>query len=115
MGSTFHRAGQWLDAVARDNAMTNTILILTVTAYCHCSRCCGRSGQPTAAGRMPLAGRTIAAPRSIPFGTLINIKGIGLRRVEDRLARRFDDRLDVFMPTHKEAVRFGKRMVRIAI
>lgn len=96
-------------------SMTNTILILTVTAYCHCARCCGKANQPTASGATPLAGRTIAASRSIPFGTVIDLPGIGLRRVEDRLSRRFDNRIDLFMPSHQQALQFGKQKLAVTV
>lgn len=86
-----------------------------ITAYCACALCCGQPGQPTASGRMPAAGRTIAAPRSIPFGTRIRIDGVGWRIAEDRTARRYDGRIDVFMRTHSDAVKFGKRKAQIEI
>lgn len=79
----------------------------TVTGYCGCAICCGKAGQPTACGKMPVAGVTIAAPRSIKFGTVLHIEGIGDRTVQDRLARRFDDRIDIYFKTHAEAKRFG--------
>ena len=87
--------------------MTN-LLIATITAYCHCATCCGKSGQPTASGKMPVEGRTIAAPRAIPLGTKVIVNG---RRyiVEDRTAIRYDGRWDVFMTTHKKAKKFGKK------
>lgn len=94
--------------------MTNLILA-TITAYCHCSSCCGKGGQPTASGKMPVEGRTIAAPRNIPLGTKVIVNG---RRytVEDRTAIRYDGRWDVFMTSHKRAKEFGKKeMVKIQI
>jgi hypothetical protein len=41
----------------------------TVTAYCHCSVCTSRGDGITASGVHVREGITIAAPRSIPFGT----------------------------------------------
>lgn len=87
---------------------------VTVTAYCPCKRCCGpKAAGITASGRRAEAGVTIAAARAIPFGTMIDIPGLGVRRVDDRLAKRFDSRIDVFFSTHKEALNFGKRIVDI--
>lgn len=61
----------------------------------------------------------MAAPRSIPFGNWVRIRfsnGVTIvRRVEDRLARRYDDRFDVFFPDHKTAVKFGTRTARIEV
>jgi 3D (Asp-Asp-Asp) domain-containing protein len=94
------------------NAGTNQTY--TVTAYCSCTKCCGKwAGGPTASGRKPQAGVTIAAPRALPFGTWLDIEGVGRRRVDDRLARRYDNRIDVYFPTHAEALRFGKRKLTV--
>lgn len=92
-----------------------TVTTIIVTAYCHCALCCGTAGQPTASGAQPRAGITVAAPRSVPFGSVVVLPGIGRRVVQDRLARRYDNRIDVFVPTHQEAVRFGKRKMRVKI
>src|SRR4051812_6219973 len=85
----------------------------TVTAYCHCSTCCGRPGKPTANGSMPTAGVTVAAPRSIPFGTRLRIEGLGERIVQDRAAKKFNDRIDVFMESHEAALKFGVRTLQV--
>ena len=46
-----------------------------LTAYCNCAVCCGRwAGGPTASGKMPVQGRTIATG-VLPFGTKLNIGG----------------------------------------
>ena len=92
------------------------VQVFTCTAYCPCPRCCGRwSGGPTASGKMPQAGRTVAGPRVLPFGTILYIPGVGRRVIEDRLSRRFDHRVDVFFRTHAEALRFGKRVLRVKV
>jgi len=88
---------------------------VTVTAYCACKICCGKSASGiTASGTRPVAGRTVAASRSIPLGTRIHIEGIGWRTVEDRLARRYDGRVDVYFASHTEAKKFGiqKRKIK---
>jgi 3D (Asp-Asp-Asp) domain-containing protein len=83
-----------------------------VTAYCACNLCCGKwSGGPTASGVMPLEGVTLAAPRSIPFGTTVTIEGVGVRVVQDRASRRYDHRFDVYFKSHSDAKKFGKRKV----
>lgn len=88
----------------------------TVTAYCACEKCCGRwSGGPTASGKMPKPGITVAGPRSIPFGTRVWIEGVGERVVQDRLARKYDGRFDLYFSSHKEALRFGKRTLQVRI
>ena len=88
----------------------------TVTAYCACEICCGKSATGiTASGRRPVEGRTVAASRSIPLGTRIHIEGIGWRVVEDRTARRYDGRVDIFFASHKEALKFGKQERKVTI
>jgi 3D (Asp-Asp-Asp) domain-containing protein len=90
--------------------------VYEVTAYCPCRVCCGKwSGGPTASGKMPKQGVTCAAPRRLPFGTRLQIEGVGVRVVQDRLSRRFDHRIDVFFRTHAEAKRFGKRTLTVKV
>jgi 3D (Asp-Asp-Asp) domain-containing protein len=84
------------------------------TAYCLCSLCCGGNGV-TASGDVPVQGVTVAAPRSVPLGTVVWIEGIGRRVVQDRTAKRFDGRWDLYYKTHAEAVRFGKRRLKIVV
>lgn len=96
--------------------MTNVLaaaVIFTVTAYCPCKTCCGKPNQPTASGRMPVQGVTVAGPRRIPFGTWVEIEGVGRRRVDDRLARRYDNRFDVYFTNHATARKFGIRKLKV--
>ena len=100
-----------LGAKAEEPARTVTA---TVTAYCACAKCCGKSAKGiTAAGTRPMQGRTVAASRTIPLGTRIHIEGIGWRTVEDRLAKRFDGRVDVYFASHDAAKKFGKQQLKI--
>lgn len=87
-----------------------------VTAYCACVKCCGKwSGGPTASGVMPVEGVTVAGPRRIPFGTVVFVEGVGKRVVQDRLARRYDDRFDVYFEKHEDALKFGIRKLKVKI
>lgn len=91
--------------------MTN---LLVVTAYCACKLCCGYPAKGiTASGVKPVEGITIAMARTIPFGTKIYIEGVGPRIVQDRLALRFDNRVDVYFKKHKDAKRFGKQTLKV--
>jgi 3D (Asp-Asp-Asp) domain-containing protein len=87
----------------------------TVTAYCPCVKCCGAwaAGRRTASGVVPKAGVTIAAPRHVPFGTRLYVEGVGWRVVQDRLAKRYDNRLDVFVNNHHTALAFGKQRKQV--
>ena len=97
---------------ANAEAVTRTA---TVTAYCPCAICCGVMGGTglTASGNRARQGVTVAASRSIPFGTRVHIEGVGWRVVEDRLARRYDGRVDVYFASHAEAQRFGRRSLKV--
>ena len=88
-----------------------------VTAYCPCAVCCGdwASFHRTASGTVPKPGRTVAAPRGVPFGSRIYIAGLGWRVAEDRTARQYDGRFDVFVGTHREAQRLGFRRATVRI
>ena len=83
--------------------LTNAI----ITAYCACTICCGpKASGLTASGKSPVQGVTIAASRSIPFGTKIRING-HTYTVQDRLAKRYDSRIDIYFAKHKDAKAFG--------
>lgn len=84
----------------------------TVTAYC-AAKCCTPGHELTASGTHPAQGFTIAAPRGISLGTHLRIEGVGWRIVEDRLARKYDDRFDVYFERHEDAVKFGKRKLKV--
>ena len=90
--------------------LTNVIL----TAYCGCALCCGKANQPCADGKMPVQGVTIAAPRSVPLGTRVVVLGHEYI-VQDRTARRFNGRWDIYFQTHKDALRFGKKTNNVTI
>lgn len=86
--------------------MTN-IILATLTAYCSCVKCCGPNAKGiTANGNKSIQGITIAASRKIPFGTTIII-GDKTFRVQDRLAKRYDSRFDIYFKRHSDALKFG--------
>lgn len=92
------------------------IRIFVVTAYCPCKICCSKwSGGQTASGKMPTEGITCAASRRFPFGTRLKIEDVGTRIVQDRLAARYDSRIDIFFNDHKKALVFGKRTLNVEV
>ena len=106
-----------LPRTAPDTPIEQTSQIWRVTAYCPCKLCCGvHSDGITASGHNILAGdKLIAAPRSIPFGTWIEVEGYGMAEVLDRGGAIKGRRLDVFFPTHQEALSWGVRMIEVKI
>ena len=63
----------------RTSGTTTTAVIdgetYKITAYCSCSKCCGKTTGRTASGTQATAGRTVAAPSKFVFGTKLNIGG----------------------------------------
>ena len=83
--------------------------IVRVTAYCPCEKCCGKWADGiTASGHKIKPGdKFCAAPRNIPFGTMLDIPEYGVVPVLDRGGAIVEGRLDVFFPTHQEALNWG--------
>lgn len=69
----------------------------------------------TASGTKATEGRTIAAPKSIPFGTKVYIQGIGTRIVEDRGGAVNGNHIDVFVESASKAKQLGKQILLVEI
>ncbi len=85
-----------------------------LTAYCHCSKCCGKSDRITASGYQLKDSdhlKICAAPSNFAFHTVINISGgwNGTVKVEDRGGAIKGKRLDIYCKSHQEALQFGKK------
>lgn len=83
-----------------------------ITAYCACHKCCGKTDGITASGKKAQYG--MVACNWLKFGTKVKIEGLGMFVVADRGAKTlFGDKthhlrhLDVFLPTHTQALKFG--------
>jgi len=88
--------------------MITNIITATLTAYCACKVCCGPNAQGiTAANVKPIQGITIAAPRKYPLRTTTVIINGHTYTVQDRLAKRYDARFDIYFNSHKDALQFG--------
>lgn len=95
--------------------MTTNVLTAVITAYCSCKLCCGPNAKGiTANGQKAKAEVTIAASRSIPFNSTV-IVGNKSYIVQDRLARRYDSRFDIYMSSHQSALNFGIRTQQVTI
>jgi 3D (Asp-Asp-Asp) domain-containing protein len=80
-----------------------------LTAYCSCSKCCGKSDGITASGTKATAGRTVAA-KGIPFGTKLMING-ETYIVEDRGVG--SGVIDIYFDSHSEALSFGVKYAKV--
>lgn len=85
-----------------------------ITAYCPCSKCCGKSTGRTASGTTATAGRTVAASSKFAFGTKLNIGG-HIYTVEDRGGAISGNKIDIFVNTHAEALQWGVRYMTVSV
>jgi len=81
----------------------------TLTAYCSCPTCCGEWADGyTFTGEKATEGITIATyPEQIPMGTEVEIDGIGTRIAQDIGGSIYENRIDVYMDSHRAALDFG--------
>ena len=86
--------------------------IYTITAYCPCERCCGKSPDDplygvTATGAVATEGRTIAVdPEVIPYGTVVYIDGQAYT-AEDCGGGIRGSQIDLFFNSHEAAREWG--------
>ena len=85
-----------------------------ITAYCPCSKCCGKTNGRTASGTKATAGRTVAASSKFAFGTKLNIGG-HIYTVEDRGGAIKGNKIDIFVNTHAEALAWGVRYLTVSV
>lgn len=86
-----------------------------LTAYCACSKCCGKSDGITASGTKAKQGRTIAVdPKLISYGTKVVING-RTYIAEDCGGSIKQNRIDVFFNSHKDALNFGVQYAEVFI
>ena len=94
---------------------TPLVKTFNTSAYCSCSKCCGKSTGKTASGAYASSWYTLAAGKSYPIGTIIYIPYFknqpngGWFVVQDRGGAISNNRLDVYMGTHSQALQFGRR------
>lgn len=90
-------------------------VIMEVTAYCPCEKCCGEHADGvTASGYVIQKGdRFAAAPKGIPFGTVVWIPGYNDGKPTLVLDRGGDinkgSKLDVYFDSHQKALGWGRQ------
>lgn len=85
-----------------------------ITAYCSCSKCCGKSTGRTASGTQATAGRTVAASSKFAFGTKLNIGG-HIYTVEDRGGAINGNRIDIYVNSHSQALQWGVKYLPVSV
>lgn len=91
------------------------------SAYCACSACCGKSTGITASGMKAQYGTVAVDPRVIPLGTRLYIEAsdgsfvYGECIAADTGGAIKGNKVDLFFPSHSEALSFGRRTVNVYI
>jgi 3D (Asp-Asp-Asp) domain-containing protein len=108
---------------------------METTGYCKCGKCCGwtrnwklqpviaygpTKGQPKAVGITATGLRadwgTIAADtRYYPFGTIMYVPGYGWGRVEDIGSAIKGQHIDLYFPTHQQALEWGREQKTVKV
>ena len=105
-------------AQARTAATTTSTVIngqtYKITAYCSCSKCCGKTTGRTASGTKATAGRTVAASSKFAFGTKLNIGG-HIYTVEDRGGAINGNRIDIYVNSHAQALQWGVKYLPVSV
>lgn len=108
------RAGTTRTASETTQASSGTA-IYKITAYCPCSKCCGKYANGyTASGTKATAGRTLAASSKFSFGTKLSING-KTYVVEDRGGAIKGNKIDMYVNTHSEALAWGVRYLPVEV
>lgn len=104
------------EAVQQSVAKTITVV---VSAYCkenYPHICNDGDSTYTATMTTPTAGRTIAVdPNIIPYGTQVEIEGVGVRIAEDCGGAIKGNRIDLLFDTHEEALEWGMQTRQVTI
>ena len=104
----FHTQLQTLDSLT-----VNPEFRAVVTAYSSSSDETADDPFITASGDRVRHG-IVACSRDFPFGSKFLIDG-QVYECLDRLARRFDDRIDIWMPSKEAAVNYGKKVLVVEV
>ena len=100
---------------ARVSGITPYVKTMNASAYCSCSKCCGKSNGITSSGAYASEWYTVAAGSGYEIGTVIyipyfsNKPNQGWFVVQDRGGAISNSKLDIFMGTHSQALNFGRR------
>lgn len=94
---------------------------IIVTAYCPCELCCDywahlpdRQRTFADGSRFDRHAKVCAVDTKVfPFGTVFDIPGLGRYVARDRGGKVKGNHIDILMPTHKQALAFGRRTFKL--
>lgn len=103
------------NTTSNNSTGSSSVKVYKVTAYCSCVKCCGAHANGyTSSGTRASAGRTVAAPSNLSYGTKLNING-KTYVVEDRGGAIQGNRIDVYVNSHSEALAWGVKYLPVEI
>lgn len=92
----------------------------TITFYCSCEHCCGKTPDHeaygiTATGTKATEGRTIAVdPTVIPYGSRVIIEGFEfVYCAEDCGGAIKEQHIDIYVDSHEEALQLGRQTAEV--
>jgi 3D (Asp-Asp-Asp) domain-containing protein len=92
--------------------LRSRVVPFTATAY-------APTGHPTASGTMPHSGVVAADPNVLPLGSRIRVHAAGPYSgeyvVRDTGSAIRGHRIDIYVPKHAQARRFGRRAVKVEV
>lgn len=98
------------------------VYLMTVRAYDNCKVCTGKTPRHkaygiTKSGKVASHGTVAVDPKMIALGTKLKIEGFGNKvfRAEDVGKAVKGRRMEIWMESHKKALRFGKKRLRVFV
>lgn len=108
--------------LAGHSAEKRHVVMMLVTAYCPCPKCCGSHARGLTASGLPVSfngGRFVAADTHLfRFGTRLQVPGYAGDipvPVIDKGGAIKGNHIDVFFPTHQQALDWGRKWVAVTI
>lgn len=121
---TFATESTARNPVGRDGKQGESFIAI-INFYDNCKLCCGKDESHPAYGITASGERTrqgYAACNWMPFGTKIEVEGLGVYVIKDRGAKSLFGtpknpikRIDIWVPTHAEARKLGKQTRRVVM
>ena len=99
--------------VRKETPVRRSLGFFEVTAYCPCVKCCGEYADGVTASGELAVNKFVAADEIIPFYKVLDVPEYGVVPVLDRGGMIRGKKLDVFFPTHDEALKWGRRVIEI--
>lgn len=111
-----------IEQVTNPTLEPRNIQRMKVTAYCPCNKCCGQYADgKTSTGKDAWKPGVAADPKLLPYGTKLNIPGVGILPVDDtggamrQSAKKGICHIDVRFPDHREALNFGVKWLDVEV